>query len=69
MKLLCLVIVCWGIMILPARAAQESWNGGSGEWGNPAAWTPPGVPDPADEIEIGNSSVSLGGTVVISNRL
>src|SRR5229473_413339 len=40
-------LACAGLMALPLPADQIglSWNGGTGNWSNPANWTPNDVPN------------------------
>ncbi|HNQ88658.1 MAG TPA: hypothetical protein PKM73_08595 [Verrucomicrobiota bacterium] len=51
------------------EAATKVWIGGSSGWSTPAAWSPAGVPDAADEIQVDAGSIQLDVAVTISNRL
>ncbi len=52
-----------------AHAATKVWTGGNSTWSNPDGWTPAGVPEAADEIQIESGSIHLDMQVTIGVRL
>ena len=39
-------------VVLPAHAVIKDWNDGTGNWSEPANWTPAGVPEAGDDTNI-----------------
>jgi hypothetical protein len=53
-----------GMAVYGGVLVAKSWNGGSGNWGDPSKWTPTGVPTTADNATInapGTYTVTVGG--------
>ncbi len=48
-----------------AGAVFYMWLGGTGDWNDPAAWTPHGVPGVADTVNIGSGVVQLTNAVTV----
>ncbi|HMO16387.1 MAG TPA: hypothetical protein PKA83_19875, partial [Pirellulaceae bacterium] len=46
----CVLIFSWQ----PAFAVLKHWDTGQGQWGNPANWSPMGVPQIGDDVFVGN---------------
>lgn len=44
----------------PADGVDRVWNGGNGDWADPAKWTPAGVPGQFDRVTVGSGTVTIG---------
>jgi hypothetical protein len=42
-------------------SATKTWNGGTGDWTNPARWSPPGVPTAADNVRVQTGTTTITG--------
>jgi hypothetical protein len=51
-----------------APAAAQNWNGGNGNWSNPANWDCACVPSGGDEVRIGNFADS-GGVITLDTNV
>lgn len=52
------IAIIGALSIATARGQSYSWTGGSGHWGEPANWTPTGVPDAAGAVATVPSTAS-----------
>ncbi len=55
--------------VWPVQGATKVWTGVNSTWSNPDGWTPAGVPEAADEIQIDSGSIHLDTPVTIGTRL
>jgi hypothetical protein len=49
-------------------AIDKSWFAANGNWNVPGNWTPNGVPNPGDNVYIGNLPIAFNSTVTINNN-
>jgi len=61
------VVLC--LPICSVQGTTKVWTGVNSTWSNPDGWTPAGVPEAADEIQIDSGSIHLDTPVTISTRL
>ncbi len=47
----------------PSFAGVKNWNIATGTWGTPTAWSPIGVPGPADIVFIGNTAAATNAAI------
>src|SRR5271166_6356053 len=70
-KYLLTIICLFALLTLTSAYAQDSWNGGSGNWSGPGYWSLGTVPGPGDDVVIysgGNDYVILDpGTASINS--
>ncbi|GIV33429.1 MAG: hypothetical protein KatS3mg031_0964 [Chitinophagales bacterium] len=63
--------ICVGIFLLlgflKAGAVAYTWNGGVGNWGTAANWTPNGVPGANDKVLITSGTCNLDANVTVSH--
>lgn len=61
--LLLFFLISFCSQISTVEGAPKSWTGGSAAWTTPGNWSPFGVPGPADDVVIGDLSVSFWPTL------
>ncbi|NBU11450.1 MAG: hypothetical protein EBS84_20975, partial [Proteobacteria bacterium] len=56
-------------VIQDRNAVAYVWNGGTGDWSDPAKWTPVGVPDQIDSAQIDSGTVNVTNPVVLADLI
>jgi len=54
------------VATVPASAQLKSWNAAGGMWNNAGNWTPIGMPQPADQVFIGNLAAAQNAFMTLN---